>query len=102
MRKLFSDFGPGQTQTRLYSHRIWLEAGNIGSRNKRDSTLLAAKNKGADQLRVYLSADLRLCFSHTKGRFSHDTAILKRYYEPRREKTGFLHMRKQRRRSPSQ
>ena len=23
-------FRPGPTQTRLYSHRIWLEAGNFG------------------------------------------------------------------------
>ena len=25
---------------------------------------LCSKNKGADQLRSYLAADLRLCFSH--------------------------------------
>ena len=34
-----------------------------------------------------------------KDRFSHYAALF--IYEPRREKTGFLHMRKQRRRSAS-
>ena len=29
-------------------------------------------NKGAEQLRGYPAADLRLCFRHAKSRFSHD------------------------------
>ena len=32
------------------------------------------ENKGADQLRGYREADLRLCFRICKSRFSHDTA----------------------------
>ena len=32
------------------------------------------RNKGADQLRGYREADLRLCFRICKNRFSHDAA----------------------------
>ena len=35
------------------------------------------KNKGADQLRSYCEADLRLCFRIGKIRFSHDAAHIK-------------------------
>ena len=50
----------GPTQTGLYSHRRWLEAGNLESRG----IVLSAcsENKGTDQLRSYCEADLRLCF----------------------------------------
>ena len=35
----------------------------------------SSENKGADQLRGYREADLRLCFRiYAKGRFSHDEA----------------------------
>ena len=35
------------------------------------------ENKGADQLRVYREADLRLCFRiYAKSRFSHNAAHL--------------------------
>ena len=34
----------------------------FGFRKKRDFTILVAKTKGADQLRSYCTADLRLCF----------------------------------------
>ena len=50
-------FSTGPTQTELHKHRRWLEAGNFG--------LLYypfSENKGADQLRSYCEADLRLCF----------------------------------------
>ena len=36
---------PGPTQTRLYSHRIWLEAGNFRFRKKRNCTILVVKTK---------------------------------------------------------
>ena len=55
-------FWPGLTQTRLYSHWRWLEAGNFVFRKKRYCTIQVTKNKGADQLRGYREADLRLCF----------------------------------------
>ena len=35
---------------------------------------LCSENKGADQLRGYREADLRLCFRICKSRFSHDEA----------------------------
>ena len=35
---------------------------------------LCSENKGADQLRSYREADLRLVFAHAKSRFSHDEA----------------------------
>ena len=35
---------------------------------------LCSENKGADQLRDYREADLRLCFRICKKRFSHDEA----------------------------
>ena len=37
---------------------------------------LCSENKGADRLRGYREADLRLCFRICKKRFSHDTAHL--------------------------
>ena len=46
-----------QTQTRLYSHRRWLEISDLDSRE-----ILCSENTGADQLRGYREADLRLCF----------------------------------------
>ena len=33
-----------------------------------------SENKGADQLRSYCAADLRLCFRKCKNRFSHNEA----------------------------
>ena len=53
---------PGQTQTRLYNHTGWLEAGNFVFRKKMDCSIRVGKKKGADQLRGYSEADLRLCF----------------------------------------
>ena len=62
---------------------------------------LYSENKGADQLQGNHAADLHLYFRiYAKSRFSHDAALIM-INEPRCEKTGFLHMRKQRRRSAS-
>ena len=36
---------PGPTQSRLYSHRRWLEAGNFGFRKSRNCTIRVAKTK---------------------------------------------------------
>ena len=38
-------FRPSPTQTRLYSHRRWLEAGNFRIRKQRDFTICVAKTK---------------------------------------------------------
>ena len=54
-------FRRGVTQTGLYSHRIWLEDWTFRFRKLRECTIYVAKNKGADQLRGYHAADLRLC-----------------------------------------
>ena len=53
---------PGLTQTRLYSHRRQIEAGNLKTDLKRILYYPCSENKGADQLHVYREADLRLCF----------------------------------------
>ena len=50
VREKTNNFGSDQIrpQTRLYSHRRWLEAGNFGFRKK------SSENKSADQLRSYM------------------------------------------------
>ena len=47
MREKKQQFGfrLGPTQTGLYSHRRWLEAGNVGFRKKRNCTICDAKTK---------------------------------------------------------
>ena len=57
-------FRPGPTQTGLYSHRRWLEAWDFGFRKEEGFYYPCSENKGADQLRGYREADLRLCFAH--------------------------------------
>ena len=69
---------------------------------------LCSENKGTDQLRSYCEADLRPWFLHMQNVVflmmrlnsvgNKDFCSL---IEPHREKTGFLPMRKQRRRSAS-
>ena len=39
------DFRPDPTQTCLYSHRRWLEAGNFRFRKKKNCTIRVAKTK---------------------------------------------------------
>ena len=42
----------------------------------------SSENKGADQLRGYREADLRLCFRiYAKSRFSHDAAQMKKKFD---------------------
>ena len=54
------DFRTGLTQTGLYSHRSRLEALNFGFKEKKELYYPCSENKGADQLRGYCEADLRL------------------------------------------
>ena len=49
---------------------------DLGSRGFALS-MYCRENKGADQLRGYWAADLRLCFCIWKSRFSHDTAQIR-------------------------
>ena len=58
-------FLKGPTQTALYKHRRWLQAGNFGFIRKYIvliSYYPCSENKGTDQLHSYCEADLRLCF----------------------------------------
>ena len=56
-------FRPGPTQTGLYSHRRWLEAGNFGFR-KRNCTILVAKTVTAKLICVFVFAYANCWFSH--------------------------------------
>ena len=44
----------------------------------------SSENKGADQLRGYREADLRLCFRHADCWFSHEVAHIIHYHKRRR------------------
>ena len=57
IRKPDPGFGPRLTQTRLYKQR-WLESENFGLRK----FYLCSKNKGADQLQGYHTADQCIYF----------------------------------------
>ena len=62
-------FQQGPTQTRLYRHRRWSVA-----LSKEGLYYPCSKNKGADQLRSYSEADLRLCFRPSIFWFSYAVA----------------------------
>ena len=85
-KTVFGGFRPGPTQTGLYSHGRWLEAGNFRFRKNRNCTIRLAKTKALISFAV--SAKLIFAFVFI--------------IEPHREKMGLLPMRKQRRRSASQ
>ena len=55
-------FQPGPTQTGLYKHRRWLEAGNFGFRKKRNCTIRVAK-----LICVFVFAYENCWFSHAKA-----------------------------------
>ena len=70
-------FRPGPTQTRLYNYTRWPETRIFRIKELEGLYYLnvCSENKGADQLRGYREADLRLCFRICKKkRFSHDAA----------------------------
>ena len=67
-------FRPGPTQTRLYSHRRWLEARNFGFRLKRDCTIRIAKTKALISFAVTAKLICVFVFAYAKIRFSHDAA----------------------------
>ena len=62
------------TQTRLCSHRIWLETWNLGLRKKRDCTIPVAKTKTLISLAVTAKLICVFVFAYAKHWFSHDTA----------------------------
>ena len=69
-------FRPGPTQTGLYSHRRWLEAGNFVFRNKRDCTTPVAKTKALVSCAVTAKLICVFVFAYAKRRFSHGAALM--------------------------
>ena len=69
-------FPPGPIQTRLYSHRRWLEAGNFGFRKKRYCTLRVAKTKALISFAVTAMLICALVFAYANCWFSHVAAHL--------------------------
>ena len=75
MRKpVFGGFRPGLIQTRLYSHRRWLEALNFGFRYKRNCTAHVAKTKALISFAVTAKLICVFVLAYAKSRFSHDEA----------------------------
>ena len=102
------------TQIGLCNHRSWLEAGNFVLRKQSDCTIYAAKTKSLISCAVFAQLICAFVFAYAKSRFCHDAAhhvllifhcdneskiYTQKIIEPCYEKTGFLHIRKQRRRS---
>ena len=70
-------FRPCPTQTGLYNHTRWLEAGNFGSRKKRECTIRVAKTKALIRFAVTAKLICVFVFAYAKSRFSHDVAHLR-------------------------
>ena len=69
-------FRPGPTQTSLYKHRRWLEAGNFGFRKKRNSTIRVAKTKVLISFAVTAKLICAFVFAYANCWFSHAKAHL--------------------------
>ena len=75
LRKPTIQVPPGPTQTGLYSHRRWLEAGNFGFRKYIEELYYpCSENKGADQLRVFAYADF--WFSHAVAHLQKEVTVI--------------------------
>ena len=70
-------FRPGLTQTRLRSHRRWLEAGNFVFRKQRDCIICVAKTKALISFAVTAKLICVFVFPYAKSRFSHGEAHIK-------------------------
>ena len=68
------DFLPGPTQTRLYSHRRWLEAGNFGLRKYRNGTIRVAKTKALISFAVTAKLICAFVFAYADCWFTHAAA----------------------------
>ena len=78
-------FGPGLTQTSLYSFRKRLEAQNLGFKKKRNFTISIVKTKALISCAVTAQLICAVVFAYAKFRFSHDTAYIKQastVYDP--------------------
>ena len=74
-------FRPGPTQTGLYSHTRWLEAGNFGIRKERGCSICVAKTKALISFAVTAKLICAFVFAFAKittkkKRFSHDAALI--------------------------
>ena len=67
-------FQPGQTQTRLYSHRRKLDSGNFGYKKKRNCTIRVAKTKALISLAVTAKLVCVFVFPYANCWFSHVAA----------------------------
>ena len=72
MRKPVFGVLTSPTQTRLYSHRSWLEASNDGFSKKRNHTIYVAKIKVLISCMVTAQLICTFVFTYAKSRFSHD------------------------------
>ena len=72
-----SGLRPGPTQTRLYSHRRWIEAWNFGFRKQRDCTIYVAKTKALISFAVIAKLICVFVFTYAKCWFSHEAAHVK-------------------------
>ena len=70
------DFRPGLTQTSLYSHRRWLEAGNFVFRKWRNCSILVAKTKALISFAVTAKLICAFVFTYVDCLFSHAAAHL--------------------------
>ena len=85
-------FRPGLTQTVMYKHRRWLEAGKFGFRKKRNCTMRVAKTKGLISFAVTVAKTKALIsftvtaklicafvFAYANCRFCHAAAQIGRW-----------------------
>ena len=67
-------FRPGLTQTRLYSHGRWVEAGDFGFGKKRNCTICVAKTKVLISFAVIAKLICAVVFAYADCWFSHAMA----------------------------
>ena len=82
-------FRPGPTQTRLYSHTRWLEAGNFRFRKKRDCIIRVAKTKVLISFAVTVKLICPFVFAYAKSRFSRDGAHIYHVHTDMRQSLGW-------------
>ena len=81
MRKpVFGVFQQGPTQTRLYSHRRWLETCKFGFRKKRDCTIYVAKTKALISCAVTAQLVCAFVFAYAKSGFLMTWLIYKSWF----------------------
>ena len=72
-------FQPGRTQTEMYNHRRWLEAGNFGFRKYRKCTIRVAKTKALISFAVNAKLIWAFDFAYADCCFSHEAAHILSY-----------------------